>query len=69
MIDKKDLENLYDNAYLIGTPNDGTECIFNYSNVGAMTICKTDEFIIQSKFLINIKNTIHIQSHKQELRN
>ena len=49
MIDKNsDLENLYDNAYLIGTPSDGTECIFNYSNVGAMTICKTDEFIIQS---------------------
>ena len=49
MIDKKsDFENLYDNAYLIGTPSDGTECMFNYSNVGAMTICKTDEFIIQS---------------------
>jgi len=49
MIDKNsNLENLYDNAYLIGTPSDGTECMFNYSNVGAMTICKTDEFIIQS---------------------
>ena len=49
MIDKNsDFENLYDNAYLIGTPSDGTECMFNYSNVGAMTICKTDEFIIQS---------------------
>jgi len=49
MIDKNsDFDNLYDNAYLIGTPSDGTECIFNYSNVGAMTICKTDEFIIQS---------------------
>ena len=49
MIDKKsDFENLYDNAYLIGTPSDGTECMFNYSNMGAMTICKTDEFIIQS---------------------
>ena len=49
MINKNsDFENLYDNAYLIGTPSDGTECMFNYSNVGAMTICKTDEFIIQS---------------------
>lgn len=48
-IDKNsDLENLYDNAYLIGTPSDGTECMFNYSNLGAITICKTDEFIIQS---------------------
>ena len=48
-IDKNsDLENLYDNAYLIGTPSFGTECMFNYSNLGAITICKTDEFIIQS---------------------
>lgn len=48
-IDKNsDLENLYDNAYLIGTHSDGTECMFNYSNLGAITICKTDEFIIQS---------------------
>ena len=49
MIDKNsDFENLYNNAYLIGTPSNETECMFNYSNVGAMTICKTDEFIIQS---------------------
>ena len=49
MMDKNsDFENLYNNAYLIGTPSNETECMFNYSNVGAMTICKTDEFIIQS---------------------
>ena len=42
------LEKLWDNAYLIGTPNQNTECIFNYSDFGAMTICKTDEFVIQS---------------------
>jgi len=42
------LEKLWDNAYLIGAPNQNTECIFNYSDFGAMTICKTDEFVIQS---------------------
>jgi len=42
------LERLWENAYLIGTPNQNTECIFNYSDFGAMTICKTDEFVIQS---------------------
>ena len=42
------LANLYDNAYLIGKPNEHTECLFNYSNNGAITICKTDEFVIQS---------------------
>ena len=42
------LANLYDNAYLVGKPNEHTECLFNYSNNGAITICKTDEFVIQS---------------------
>ncbi len=42
------LENLYENAYLVGKPNEYAECLFNYSNNGAITICKTDEFVIQS---------------------
>ena len=42
------LNNLYENAYLVGKPNEYAECLFNYSNNGAMTICKTDEFVIQS---------------------
>jgi len=42
------LLNLYENAYLVGKPNEYAECLFNYSNNGAMTICKTDEFVIQS---------------------
>ncbi len=42
------LVNLYENAYLVGKPNEYAECLFNYSNNGAMTICKTDEFVIQS---------------------
>jgi len=42
------LLNLYENAYLVGKPNEYAECLFNYSNSGAITICKTDEFVIQS---------------------
>jgi hypothetical protein len=42
------LLNLYENAYLVGKPNEYAECLFNYSNNGAITICKTDEFVIQS---------------------
>jgi len=42
------LVNLYENAYLVGKPNEYVECLFNYSNNGAMTICKTDKFVIQS---------------------
>ena len=42
------LEKLYENAYLVGKPNEYAECLFNYSNNGAITICKTDEFLIQS---------------------
>jgi hypothetical protein len=42
------IENIFNNAYLIGSPNEGTDCMFNYSKEGAMTICKTDEYVIQS---------------------
>ncbi|MDC0638867.1 hypothetical protein OAP30_05440 [Nitrosopumilus sp.] len=42
------LLNLYENAYLVGKPNEYAQCLFNYSNNGAITICKTDEFVIQS---------------------
>ena len=42
------LLNLYENAYLVGNPNEYAECLFNYSNTGAITICKTDGFVIQS---------------------
>jgi len=49
LIEKKsNLNNLYENAYLVGKPNEYAECLFNYSNNGAITICKTDEFVIQS---------------------
>ena len=45
---KSNLEFMFKNAYLIGTPVDNTNCFFNYTIDGAITICKTDEYLIQS---------------------
>jgi hypothetical protein len=39
---------MFDNAYLVGSPIENTECFFNYTSDGAITICKTDEYLIQS---------------------
>ena len=47
-ISNSSIENIFNNAYLLGSPNEGTDCMFNYSKEGAMTICKTDEHVIQS---------------------
>ena len=47
-ISNSSIEKIFNNAYLLGSPNEGTDCMFNYSKEGAMTICKTDEYVIQS---------------------
>ena len=45
---KSNLEHMFDNAYLVGSPIENTECFFNHTSDGAITICKTDEYLIQS---------------------
>jgi hypothetical protein len=45
---KSNLEIMFENSYLIGSPNDNTKCFFNYTVDGAITICKTNEYVIQS---------------------
>jgi hypothetical protein len=42
------LNYMFDNAYLVGSPIDNTKCFFNYTTEGAITICKTEEHVIQS---------------------
>jgi hypothetical protein len=42
------IENIFDNAYLIGSPNENIHCMFNYSAEGAVTLCVTNEYMIQS---------------------
>ena len=45
---KSNLEFMFKNAYLVGSPIDNTKCFFNYTPDGAITICKTDHYVIQS---------------------
>jgi hypothetical protein len=47
-VSNSSIENIFNNAYLVGSPDEGIDCMFNYSKDGAMTICKTDEHVIQS---------------------
>jgi hypothetical protein len=42
------IEEIFDNAYLIGSPSENVNCMFNYSAEGAVTICLTDEYVVQS---------------------
>ena len=42
------IEKIFNNAYLIGSPTEDIDCMFNFSAEGAVTICKTDEYVIQS---------------------
>ncbi len=40
-------EKIFDSSYLIGTPNENSECIFNYNSKGAVTSCMYDNLIVQ----------------------
>ena len=42
------IEEIFDNAYLIGSPSEDIDCMFNYSTEGAVTLCITDEYVVQS---------------------
>ena len=42
------VEEIFNNAYLIGSPDQNIDCMFNFTEKGAVTICKTDEYLVQS---------------------
>lgn len=42
-----DKEKILDSAYYIGTPNENSECFFNYNGKGALTSCTYDNLIVQ----------------------
>ena len=42
------IEEIFNNAYLVGSPNKNIDCMFNHSAEGAFTICKTDKYLVQS---------------------
>jgi molybdopterin converting factor small subunit len=47
-VSSNSLEKIFNNAYVIGSPTESIDCMFNYSIEGAVTICKTDEYLLQS---------------------
>ncbi|MGY5150004.1 MAG: hypothetical protein ACW9W3_08055 [Candidatus Nitrosopumilus sp. bin_68KS] len=42
-----DKEKIFDSAYYVGTPNENSECFFNYNSKGALTSCTYDNLIVQ----------------------
>ena len=66
------LEKIFDNGYLLGSPNEDIDCMFNHSEEGAMTLCKSNEYIIQSTIYDKYQehfsyNKLKIGSEKLEL--
>jgi hypothetical protein len=47
-VSNSSIEKIFNNAYLVGSPDKDIDCMFDYSKEGSMTICKTDEYVIQS---------------------
>lgn len=40
-------EKIFDSSYLLGSPNENSECMFNYNSKGAVTSCIYDNLIVQ----------------------
>ena len=47
-ISSNSIGKILDNGYLIGSPNENTDCMFNHSAQGAVTLCITEGYVIQS---------------------
>ena len=71
-ISENSLEKIFDNGYLVGSPNADIDCMFNHSEEGAMTLCKSNEYIIQSTIYDKYQehfsyNKLKVGSEKLEL--
>ena len=71
-ISENSLEKIFDNGYLLGSPNADIDCMFNHSEEGAMTLCKSNEYIIQSTIYDKYQehfsyNKLKVGSEKLEL--
>ena len=71
-ISPNNLEKIFDNGYLVGSPNEDIDCMFNHSEEGAMTLCKSNEYIIQSTIYDKYQehfsyNKLKVGSEKLEL--
>ena len=47
-ISSSSIENIFKNAYLVGSPSENIDCMFNFSAEGAVTLCITNEYVVQS---------------------
>jgi len=47
-ISSSSIEDIFNNAYLEGSPSKNIDCMFNFSAEGAVTLCITDEYVVQS---------------------
>ena len=47
-ISSSSIENIFNNAYLVGSPSENIDCMFNFSEEGAITLCITNEYVVQS---------------------
>ena len=47
-ISSSSIEDIFNNAYLVGSPSENIDCMFNFSAEGAVTLCITDEYVVQS---------------------
>ena len=47
-ISSSSIEDIFNNAYLVGSPSENIDCMFNFSAEGAITLCITDEYVVQS---------------------
>ena len=47
-ISSSSIEDIFNNAYLVGSPSENIDCMFNFSTEGAVTLCITDEYVVQS---------------------
>ena len=61
-ISSSSIEDIFNNAYLIGSPSENIDCMFNFSAEGAVTLCITDEYVVQS--IISDKYQEHFSYNK-----
>lgn len=60
------ISDMMKQSYLVGSPNDSTECFFDYSNNGALTVCVFEDMLIQS--IIFDKYNEHYSYDEKEIQ-
>ena len=60
------IQEMVTKSYLEGSPNEFTDCFFNYSNDGAVTVCIFENVIIQST--ISDKYSEHYSYNTKEIQ-